>query len=100
MKIKPVKRKKTGRLTLNETRSIWLELMGGEELAKTRGNLALAWNAFRIGVDIAQRGKVSANDVEIFRLGTLNPEEVKARHDHFMSLLEDAQSSATPKKGA
>jgi hypothetical protein len=100
MKIKPVKRKKTGRLTLNETRSLWLELMGGEELAKTRGNQALAWNAFRIGVDIAQRGKVSANDVEIFRLGTLNPDEVKARHDEFHAHLEAAQARADSEQGA
>jgi hypothetical protein len=67
MKTKPIVRTKTTPIRLKEARTLFLELMGGEEAAKKCRRMYVAWHGFRAGLELAQRGRVSANDVAMFR---------------------------------
>ena len=54
-----------GKIGLLGARRLFREL-AGDTLGG--GKTAVAWNAFRIGIQIAQQGKVPANDVKFLRL--------------------------------
>jgi hypothetical protein len=67
--MKPIKRKKTGRITIAQARKLFGEIAAGRDMQRGDGSpeIAEAWNWFYAGIEIAQTGSVKAGHVAWLR---------------------------------
>lgn len=84
---KSLHRKKQGRISVREARDLYRQLRGDRPVDGAH------WNWFRVGVTLAQTGKVSWSDVAWLQAGPISPARWRGLRAEFRQILREQKAT-------